>query len=111
MIQAAASLALAALMAAVPPPPREHATLCLDTLGVNRGAVCTRLSASLIDRTPDICICPSATATVAAPYCAPGQRPQAESAAYSRARYAAAQPSGSLFGKRFGDGDFCVAHP
>ena len=46
-----------------------------------------------------------------APYCAAGERPPNEDAAYDRARYAAATRAGTLVGQSYQGRGFCVARP
>lgn len=107
----AAAFALGAAAAPVSASPHDNATLCLDTLGVNRPATCRSFSASRIDSTADICQCLGSTATVIAPYCGPGEQPQADSGDYDRARRAASLKDGSLIGKTYKGRSFCVARP
>lgn len=89
------------------PPPREAATLCLDGLGTTHPPVCTKMSASRQPSAPDICTCQGPYRTVRAPWCAPGEKPPADTAAFDRARADAAQ-DGSLFGDRYQGQRFCV---
>ncbi len=94
-----------------PPTPGGHATLCLDTLGINLGATCRSFNASRIDTRPDICQCLNNAATVTAPYCVRGEQPQAETADYDRARSAASRVDGTLIGKRYKGRSYCVTTP
>lgn len=81
-------------------------TICLDLGGETRPAVCTG-SSSRLDGRDDICLCRDAQ-TVEAPVCGPGDRPQAESRAFERARKVAAK-DGSLVGDLFDGRPMCVS--
>ena len=110
-----ASLAAVAVAAAQPAAPssaphedeRNGATLCLDTLGINHPPICHKQSASRFPSPPDICLCEGPWRTVKAPWCAPGEKPPVESAAFDRARNKAAQ-DGSLFGDTYHGQRMCV---
>ena len=107
----AALLAAQAVVGGVSTLHAQHATLCLDTLGVNHPPVCRAFTASRIDAAPDICQCLGGGIQVEAPYCAAGESPPADSHAYELARRAAALPSLSLIGKTYNGRSFCVAGP
>lgn len=111
MIRIVVLAAVQSLAAAAPAAPTRGATLCLDQLGINLGATCRTLQSSLISSRPDVCQCLNTGLTVIAPYCARGERPQAETADYDRARYAAARADGALAGKTYKGRSFCVAAP
>lgn len=100
-----------ALLAATSRAPERPATLCLDLQGINRHQVCRTLDTSRLSSEPDICVCGGDTVKVEAPYCAPGEAPQAETAAFDRARYTASAKDGTLVGKSFAGRSFCVARP
>ena len=87
--------------------PRDGATLCLDGLGVSHPPICTKMSATRQPSAPDICICTGPYRTVKAPWCAPGESPPPDTAAFDRARAKAAQ-DGSLFGDLFQGKSMCV---
>ncbi|MEI9963826.1 MAG: hypothetical protein WDM92_03165 [Caulobacteraceae bacterium] len=87
--------------------PRHGATLCLDGLGVGHPPVCRDSDASRFAHPPDICLCHGPYRQVTAPWCAPGERPPADSAAFDRARARASQ-DGSLFGDTYHGKRFCV---
>lgn len=90
---------------------RDRAVLCLDPLGINRHQVCRSYSASRLSSEPDICVCDGPELRVEAPYCAAGERPAPEDAAYDRARYALAAKAGTLVGGSYQGRSFCVARP
>jgi hypothetical protein len=90
-----------------PAPPRDAATLCLDGLGSTHPSVCTKMSATRKPTPPDICICTGPYRTVKAPWCAPGEKPPVDDAAFEHARAKAAE-DGSLFGDRYQGRRFCV---
>ncbi len=106
-----AALAVASVAAAQPssaPHSSEPAaTLCLDTLGGSHPPVCHSMSASRLASPPDICLCHGPYMQVRAPYCAPGEKPPAESAAMEHARAKAAK-DGSLFGDSYEGRRMCV---
>ncbi len=103
----AAALTLIAGAASARSHHPQEATLCLDQLGGSHPPVCHSLEASRISQAPDICQCRGPWRQVSAPYCAPGERPQAESAAFEHAR-ARASRDGSLFGDSFQGRSMCV---
>ena len=88
-------------------PPREAATLCLDGLGSTHPPVCTKMSATRQPSAPDICICTGPYRTVKAPWCAPGEKPPTDTAAFEHARAKAAE-DGSLFGDLYQGKRMCV---
>jgi len=88
-------------------PPPDAATLCLDGLGTTHPAVCTKMSATRQPTPPDICICPGPYRTVKAPWCAPGEIPPVDDAAFDHARAKAAE-DGSLFGDTYQGKRMCV---
>ena len=90
---------------------QPNATLCLDTLGENHPPVCRAFTASRIDPAPDICQCLQGGLQVEAPYCAPGEAPQALTHAFELARRAAALHDLTLVGKTYQGRSFCVAGP
>lgn len=108
---AAAVLTAGILSAAAGPPgasgfsPTTRA-ICVDVRGQARAAVC-RTTASRLDGRDDICQCPVGR-IVQAPVCGPGERPNAESRAFDRARREASQ-DGSLVGDLFRGRPMCVA--
>jgi len=87
--------------------PKEAATLCLDGLGINHPPVCHTQSASRFPTPPDICQCLGPWRQVDAPYCAKGEKPPADSAAFEHARAKAAN-DGSLFGDTYKGKRMCV---
>ncbi len=94
-------------MAQPSPGPQNAATLCLDQLGGNHAPICSSQSASRIASAPDICQCRGPYRQVDAPWCAKGERPPADSAAFERARAKAAK-DGSLFGDSYQGRTMCV---
>ncbi len=88
-------------------PPADAATLCLDGLGSSHPPVCTKMSATRQPSKPDICICSGPYRTVKAPWCAPGEKPPVDDAAFEHARAKAAQDS-SLFGDTYQGKRMCV---
>lgn len=87
----AAALAVASVAAADSNTTNNPATLCLDGLGINHPPLCHSQEASRFPAAPDICICKGPYQTVKAPWCAPGEKPPADTADFDRARAAAAQ--------------------
>jgi hypothetical protein len=81
-------------------------TICIDLGGQSRPAVCTYPASRLDDR-EDFCRCGDAQ-RVEAPVCGAGDRPQAETRAFERARKAAAK-DGSLVGDLYADRPMCVS--
>lgn len=108
----ASAVAMAALLttaAGVPgSTPLSPATriICVDVDGQTRPVICTA-PASRVDGRDDICIC-KVGMSVEAPVCGPGERPQAETRAFERARRDASR-DGSLVGDLFGARPMCVA--
>ncbi|MDP2261391.1 MAG: hypothetical protein Q8J89_16915 [Caulobacter sp.] len=106
------AVSVAAVMAAgagVPgssPTNPATRTICLDLGGESRPAICTG-PASRLDGRDDICLCRDAQ-RVEAPVCGPGERPQAETRAFEKARKLAAE-DGSLVGDLYADRPMCVA--
>lgn len=81
-------------------------TICVDVNGQTRPVVCHAPS-SRIDNRDDICLCEIGR-RVEAPVCGAGERPQAETRAFDRARDAASR-DGSLVGDLFDGRPMCVA--
>lgn len=108
---AALALALSGLSAAAAPPGGttgrnpETRIICLDVGGETRPALC-RASSSRIDQSDIICLCENAQ-RVAAPVCDAGERPQAESRLFERARKPAAK-DGSLVGDLYEGRRMCI---
>ena len=106
-------IAVAAVSAAVaqpsPPQPRPSppATLCLDGNGGSYPPVCHSQSASRIAAPPDICLCNGPYRRVDAPWCAKGETPPQDTAAFEQARAKAALDS-SLFGDTYQGKRMCV---
>lgn len=106
------AISAAALLTAAAGEPGSSAsnpatrTICVDLGGETRPAVCTA-SASRLDAREDICLCREGQ-TVEAPICGTGDRPQAETRDFERARKAAAK-DGSLVGDLYADRPMCVA--
>jgi hypothetical protein len=87
---------LAAGAAAVAQPAGQSgfhnpATLCLDGLGVNHPPLCHSQQASAFPQPPDICQCLGPYRQVNAAWCAPGQKPPADTIDFDRALIAYAQ--------------------
>ena len=106
-------LAAAAAPAAADPAPtgpvRSTAgRVCLDTLDMRHAPSCRSTNASRILTEPDICVCPAGLREVAAPFCAPGERPAPDSARADSARLRAAKANGTLVGAGFEGRSFCV---
>jgi hypothetical protein len=109
---AAALIALSlALSAAAAPQGVQGARgpdtriICLDVGGETRPALC-RASSSRIDQSDIICICENAQ-RVSAPVCSAGERPQAESRLFEKARKLAAK-DGSLVGDLYEGRRMCI---
>jgi len=102
---------LSGLSAAAAPPGgmtgRDPDTriICLDVGGETRPALC-RASSSRIDQSDIICLCENAQ-RVEAPVCEAGERPQAESRLFERARKLAAK-DGSLVGDLYEGRRMCI---
>jgi hypothetical protein len=86
---------------------RNPATLCLDPGGVSYPPVCTKMNASRFASPPDICHCNGPYRKVDAPWCAPGEHPPADNAAFDRARAKAALDN-TLFGDTYEGKRMCV---
>jgi hypothetical protein len=111
LLIASAAVLAALLTAAAAPPgssPLSPATLpvCLDVNGQTRPATCYA-HASRLDGRVDICLC-EVGQQVDAPVCGPGEKPQAETRAFERARRDAGR-DGSLVGDAFDGRAMCVA--
>ncbi len=108
----AAVLALSAVPAlALAQPqkaPSTPATLCLDPNGSTFPPVCHTQSASRFASPPDICLCDGPYRRVDAPWCAKGETPPADTAAFDQARAKASQ-DGSLFGDLYQGKPMCVS--
>ncbi len=91
------------------PQPRTSApaTLCLDGNGGSHPPVCHSQSASRIAAPPDICLCQGPYRRVDAPWCAKGETPPQDTAAFEQARAKAALDS-SLFGDTYQGKRMCV---
>lgn len=106
------AVAVAGLFAAAAAEPGSSPTnpatrtVCIESNGASRPAVCTG-SASRLDNREDICICRNGR-RVEAPVCGGGERPPAESRAYERARALAVQDN-SLVGDLYEGKPMCVA--
>lgn len=106
------AVSVAALLTSAAGEPGSSATnpatrtICIDLGGESRPAVCTA-PASRLDGREDICLCRNAQ-RVEAPVCGSGERPQAETRAFERARKAAAK-DGSLVGDLYAGRPMCVA--
>ena len=101
--------AVSAAAMAQPPGPKDKATLCLDGLGINHAPVCHSQTASRLPTPPDICQCLGPWRQVDAPYCAKGEKPPADSAAFERARIAFAEKHGdSVIGATYEGKRMCV---
>jgi hypothetical protein len=87
--------------------PPKVTTICLDVAGKLLAAHC-KGEASRLDAREDICLCPAGADRVTTPVCPRGVRAPAESAAYERARHAAAS-HGSLVGASYNGQAMCVA--
>jgi len=104
-------LALSGISAAAAPPGGQGARgpdtriICLDVGGETRPALC-RASSSRIDRSDIICLCENAQ-RVSAPVCGAGERPQAESRLFEKARKLAAR-DGSLVGDLYEGRRMCI---
>lgn len=104
-LAAAAALSTAVL---AQPSQDDRATLCLDTAGISHPPVCHTQTASRIPSPPDICICNGPWRHVDAPYCAKGEKPPADTAAFDHARAKAAAKDSSLFGATYEGKRMCV---
>jgi hypothetical protein len=108
---AALVLALSGLPAAAAPPGGMTARgpdtriICLDVGGETRPALC-RASSSRIDQSDILCLCENAQ-RVTAPVCGAGERPQAESRRFEKARKLAAR-DGSLVGDLYEGRRMCI---
>jgi hypothetical protein len=104
--------ALAAASTAVAQPktgPNDAAVICLDGAGVSHPAVCSSHSATRFAQAPDICHCNGPWRHVIVPWCAQGERPPNDTAAYDRARIEYAEKNkSSLFGGTFEGQRMCV---
>jgi hypothetical protein len=108
ILLASAGLALAAGAASADSMGAKTTTICLDSGGRQAAVHCKTQDASRLNTREDICICPAATMQVAAPLCAPGEKPPGESAAYERARLQAVS-HGSLANATWQGKPMCVA--
>lgn len=102
--------AVVALAGSAGAEPDQHlADICLDPAGHAEAPACNAMGGRT-RVTEGVCVCPSGTMKVVAPFCPDGVKPPPESLAYDRARKAAAQ-DGSLVGDLFEGAPMCVAPP
>ena len=111
-LTALAGFAAVTAVAVAQPAGQSHrsqtpATLCLDGIGINHAPICHSQSASRFATPPDICTCEGPYRQVEAPYCAKGQTPPSDTAAFDHARAKAAE-DGSLFGDSYQGKPMCV---
>jgi hypothetical protein len=104
VVSLAAGAAAAQSLADNPP---KTTIICLDVAGKSLPATC-RAQGSRLDAREDICLCPAAADRITTPVCPKGVRAPAESAAYERARRAAAV-HGTLVGASYQGQPMCVA--
>ena len=109
VIGIAAASAVAVAQPSTQSRPRDAATLCLDPSGANHPPVCRHMEASRFASAPDICQCNGPYRQVEAPFCAKGEHPPEDSAAFETARAAAAAKNSSLFGATYKGQSMCVA--
>jgi len=81
--------------------------MCLEPSGASRPAVCDRVLNTSGD---DFCRCPPLTTKVRAEFCADGETPPGQSAAFERARREAAR-DGSLIGDEYDGRRMCAKKP
>jgi len=111
LIAAASTAAIAQPQPNPPPNLRGNptATLCLDPNGVSHAPVCRSQNASRLPTAPDICSCNGPQLHVDADWCAPGERPPADTLEFNLARAKFARENkNSIIGMTFEGRRACV---
>jgi hypothetical protein len=104
LLTALAAMALSLPAAAAAPDTR---TICLASDGSTEPTVCRGHTTNV----EEICTCPTIATPVDAPICKAGEKPQAETSAFRRARADALKDGHSLVGKLFDGRPMCVEAP